>query len=121
MSCVTIDQSSLPTAFQAEQALLGALLHNGAPALTAAGAITRDQFADPLHGAIYQAIIARIEAGQPVDAVALAHESEDLGALDDVGGAPYFQQLLAAGEGPLAVGDAADLMRAARVQREVAA
>jgi replicative DNA helicase len=115
MSRVTLDPEFPPTAIQAEQILLGKLIRDGANALTEIGTLTPDQFADPLHGALYRAVVQRIEASQPIDPEALAKDSS---ILDDIGGAGYFQQLTTAARDPLLLGEAADLVRVAWTSRQ---
>lgn len=107
-----------PTAIRAEQILLGKLIHTGAIAPVEIGIITPDQFADPLHGSLYRVVVQRIEAEQPIDTKALAAEVEGSGILDDIGGAPYLQQLLSAARDPLPLGEAADLVRTAWALRQ---
>ncbi len=55
-----------------------------------------EHFADAVHGRIFQAIQRRVEAGQLADVVTLRAEFEHSGLLDEVGGAGYLAQLLAA-------------------------
>ena len=54
-----------PTAIQAEQILLGRLILAGASALTEIGALTPDQFADPLHGTLYRVVVLSFSGSKP--------------------------------------------------------
>jgi len=58
-----------PSNVQAEQALLGALLANNKAYERVSEFLAPENFADPVHGRIYQAIARRIEAGQLADAI----------------------------------------------------
>ena len=94
-----------PSNDRAEMALLGALLANNKAYERVADFLAPDHFADPVHGRIYQAIARRVEAGQLADAVTLKAEFEHSGALDEVGGTPYFAQLLTAMVGIINAGE----------------
>ena len=84
-----------PSNLQAEQALLGALLHNN-KAIDRCGALTPEHFADPVNGHVFHAIKRRIDAGRLADAVSLKGDFENAGILDTVGGTEYLTQLLTA-------------------------
>ena len=100
-----LSQRMPPSNDRAEMALLGALLANNKAYERVADFLARDHFADPVHGRIYQAIARRVEAGQLADAVTLKAEFQHSGALDEVGGTPYFAQLLTAMVGIINAGE----------------
>lgn len=65
-----------PQNLQAEQALLGALLHQN-KARERCIDLRPEHFADPDHGQVYARIIERVDAGQTVSAVSLRGEFGD--------------------------------------------
>ena len=104
-SLLGLSQRLPPSNDRAEMALLGALLANNKAYERVADFLSPDHFADPVHGRIYAAVAKRVEAGQLADAVTLKAEFEHSGALDEVGGTPYFAQLLTAMVGIINAGE----------------
>src|SRR6185369_12126166 len=85
-----------PHNFEAEQALLGAILVNNAAYQRVAEFLKPEHFADPLHGKLFDSLSKLIERGQVVSAITLktyVEQDEDMKA---VGGAVYLAQLAAA-------------------------
>src|SRR5258708_33046797 len=85
-----------PHNFEAEQALLGAILVNNAAYQRVAEFLRPEHFADPLHGKLYDSLGKLIERGQVVSAVTLktyVEQDEDMKA---AGGAGYLARLAAA-------------------------
>ncbi|WP_421997974.1 replicative DNA helicase [Reyranella sp.] len=85
-----------PHNFEAEQALLGAILVNNAAYQRVAEFLRPEHFADPLHGKLYDSLSRLIERGQIVSAVTLktyVEQDEDMKA---AGGATYLARLAAA-------------------------
>jgi replicative DNA helicase len=85
-----------PHNFEAEQALLGAILVNNIAYQRVAEFLRAEHFADPLHGKLYDALSRLIERGQVVSAITLrtyVEQDEDMKA---VGGPGYLAQLAAA-------------------------
>ncbi|MBI2739541.1 MAG: replicative DNA helicase [Rhodospirillales bacterium] len=85
-----------PHNFEAEQALLGAILINNAAYQRVAEFLRPEHFADPLHGKLYDSLSKLIERGQIVSAVTLktyVEQDEDMKA---AGGAAYLARLAAA-------------------------
>lgn len=88
---------SPPHSFDAEKAILGAILASNRclEAVLAAG-LSIEHFADPVHGAIFDAIQYQIETEKIVcDPVTLRRFFENDGRLQDVGGARYLAELAA--------------------------
>jgi replicative DNA helicase len=104
-SLLGLSQRLPPSNDRAEMALLGALLANNKAYERVADFLTPEHFADPVHGRIYAAIAKRVEAGQLADAVTMKAEFEHSGALDEVGGTPYFAQLLTSMVGIINAGE----------------
>ena len=85
-----------PHNFEAEQALLGAILINNAAYQRVAEFLRPEHFADPLHGKLYDSLSRLIERGQVVSAITLktyVEQDEDMKA---AGGAQYIARLVAA-------------------------
>src|SRR5882762_3431721 len=85
-----------PHNFEAEQALLGAILVNNAAYQRVAEFLRPEHFADPLHGKLYDSLGKLIERGQVVSAITLktyVEQDEDMKA---AGGATYLARLAAA-------------------------
>jgi replicative DNA helicase len=104
----TYDADGIPTAIQAEQELLGALIVGNAKLADLPG-LMPEWFADPIHSTVFRAVIAQAESDQPIDGPALLDEFENSGALDDVGGGRYIIDL-----STLAAADAKPLAAAVR-------
>jgi replicative DNA helicase len=84
-----------PHNFEAEMALLGALLSNNRAFDRVAEFLLPEHFADARHGKIYDAIKRLIEMGQVADPITLKNLFESDGSLDDIGGADYLARLAA--------------------------
>ena len=86
-----------PHNYEAEQALLGALLANNEVYNRVTEFLRPEHFADALHGRIYEAIGKLIERGQIANPVTLKNLFDQDGALAEIGGAQYLAQLAAGG------------------------
>jgi replicative DNA helicase len=85
-----------PHNFEAEQALLGAILMNNAAYQRVAEFLRPEHFADPLHGKLFDSMSRLIERGQIVSAVTLKTYVEQDEAMKTAGGATYLARLVAA-------------------------
>ena len=85
-----------PHNFEAEQALLGAVLINNAAYQRVAEFLRPEHFADPLHGKIYDSLSRLIERGQIVSAITLKTYFEQDDDMKTAGGAAYLARLAAA-------------------------
>ena len=84
-----------PHNFEAEMALLGAILTNNRSYDRVSEFLRPDHFADPRHGQIYEAAGRLIDHGQIADPVILKNFFEQDGSLDDIGGTDYLSRLAA--------------------------
>lgn len=100
-----LSQRVPPANLQAEQALIGAILANNRAYERVAAFLKPEQFADPIHGRIYQAIVSGIQAGRLIDAITLKGDLDNAGILDEVGGTAYLAQLLTAMVGIINAGE----------------
>jgi replicative DNA helicase len=82
-----------PHNFEAEQALLGAILVNNAAYQRVAEFLKPEHFADPLHGKLFDSLTRLIERGQVVSAVTLKTYVENDEDMKAVGGPAYLAQL----------------------------
>ncbi|MGE5148570.1 MAG: replicative DNA helicase, partial [Rhodospirillaceae bacterium] len=85
-----------PHNFEAEQALLGAILVNNAAYQRVAEFLRPEHFADPLHGKLFDSLSKLIERGQVVSAVTLKTYVEHDEDMKTVGGPAYLGQLASA-------------------------
>ncbi len=85
----------LPKNYEAEQALLGALLHNNASFEKVAEFLLPEHFADPMHARIFEAIGLLISQGHVADPITLKDYFTNNDALEDVGGWRYLVNLAA--------------------------
>ena len=85
--------ASLPSSVEAERSVLGAMLQDGAAVLRASEALTGQDFYQPQHREIYDAMIALYRDHSPVDLVTVDTELQRRGTLEGVGGTEYLTNL----------------------------
>src|SRR6476659_7166485 len=118
-SLLGLSQRTPPHNYQAEQALLGALLANNKAYERVSEFLAPEHFAEAAHGRIYRAIQRRVEAVQLADVVTLRPEFEHSGVLDEVGGPAYLAQLLTAMVGIINAGEYARLVHDCWLRRQL--
>jgi replicative DNA helicase len=82
-----------PQNLEAEASLLGAILIDADALVKIADIVSVDDFFDPRHQRIYEAIIALYEHRSPIDVLTLADQLKNTGFLDMVGGPSYLTEL----------------------------
>jgi replicative DNA helicase len=82
--------TTLPSNVEAEQALLGALLYNNDALDELEGRVGADHFSEPVHGRIFIAIAAAIDAGRLANPITILPQFEHDDALSAVGGAKQY-------------------------------
>ena len=82
-----------PHNFEAEMALLGAILANNRAYEKVSEFLRAEHFIDPRHGRIFEACSKLIERGQLANSVTLKGYFEQDKALDDIGGTRYLARL----------------------------
>lgn len=82
-----------PRNYEAEQALIGALLHNNKAYEQVSDFLHPDHFAEAAHGRIYEAIGRLIDRGQIADPITLKDFFSDDEDLKEIGGASYLVKL----------------------------
>ncbi len=95
----------LPHNFEAEQALLGAILINNEAYSRVSDFLRAEHFFDPVNGRIFEAAAKLIERHQVANPVTLKNLFEGDEALADVGGAKYLARLAAAAVTIINAGD----------------
>ncbi|HSX16480.1 MAG TPA: replicative DNA helicase [Patescibacteria group bacterium] len=85
--------SQQPQNLEAEASLLGAILIDADALVKIADAVTVDDFFDPRHQRIYEAITILYERRSPIDVLTLADQLKGDGFLDMVGGPSYLTEL----------------------------
>ena len=106
--------------YDAEQALLAALLARNELWYKAAEIVRAEHFADALHGRIFSAIGRTLQAGSVANVVTLKAEFDADPALAAQGGAKYLARL-SAGVVTLHVGDYGEVIRDLWMRRELLA
>ncbi len=97
-----------PHNFEAEMALLGAILTNNRAYERVSEFLRPEHFYDPVHGRIYAAAMKLIELGQIADPVTLKNFFENDGSIEQIGGVSYLARLAGS---VLTVANAADYAR----------
>jgi replicative DNA helicase len=82
-----------PHNYEAEQALLGAILLSNRAFEKVSEFLKAEHFAEPVHGRIFAACGKLIERGQMANPVTLKTLFEGDGGLAEIGGTPYLAQL----------------------------
>jgi replicative DNA helicase len=106
-----------PHNFEAEQAVLGAILVNNSAWSQASETLSGQHFADPLHGKLFDMAGRLIERGQVVSAFALKTFAEQDDDLKRAGGGAYLAKLMAASVHALDVPAMAKTVRECAVRR----
>ncbi|HMS83073.1 MAG TPA: AAA family ATPase [Nitrospira sp.] len=88
-----------PHNFDAEQAVLGAILLDGSILNTLAGSLDPEHFYKTSHGTIYQAMLELAAGGRGIDNITLAAHLSERGVLGTIGGAVYLAELVTAVSG----------------------
>lgn len=89
----TKSNQELPQNTEAEASLLGAILIDTDAIVKIADHIRPEDFFDPRHGRIYEALLALYERRSAIDVLTLADQLKGTGFLDMVGGASYLTEL----------------------------
>jgi replicative DNA helicase len=90
-----LDQKAIipPQNIDAEASLLGAILIDSDAIVKVADTVSPNDFYDPKHLRIYEAVVQLYEKHQPIDVLTLANQLKSTGFIDFVGGATYLTQL----------------------------
>ncbi len=94
MSLDPLNQTSLPSNLEAEQALLGALLSENSLFERVGDFLRPEHFVDPLHVRLFEAIGSFVQRGQLANPITLRDYFQEDEALEQVGGASYLANLV---------------------------
>ena len=83
-----------PNNVEAEQSVLGAMLQDGNAVLQAAESLLPEDFYQPQHKEIFDAMIALHREQKPVDFITVDSELSRRGTSEGTGGAPYLLRLV---------------------------
>lgn len=84
-----------PCNFEAEKALLGALMYNNKAYDKISEFLRPEHFADPIHSKVFEACVALMERGQIADPITLSNFFERDQQLSEIGGNNYLVELAA--------------------------
>ncbi len=84
----------LPHNFEAEQALIGAILINNTAYHRVSEFLRPEHFADPTHGKLFESVASVIKRGQTVTAFTLKAYIDSVPGLKEVGGGSYIAKLM---------------------------
>jgi len=82
-----------PSNIEAEQSVLGSLLIDKDAVIRVADILNPEDFYQPAHEKIYEAILDLFDKGKPVDILSIANLLQERGVLKDVGGSGYLAEL----------------------------
>ena len=116
-----VDSSTSPVNYEAEMALLAALLARNELWYGAAEIVRPEHFADALHGRIFAAIGKALRAGSIANIITLNAEFDADPALVDRGGAKYLARLAGGVVTLRNTGDYAEAIRDLWLRRELVA
>ncbi|HLZ14860.1 MAG TPA: replicative DNA helicase [Candidatus Saccharimonadales bacterium] len=86
-------KAQAPHNLEAEASLLGAILIDADALVKIADSVGIDDFYDPRHARIYEAILVLYERRSPIDVLTLSDQLKGNGFLEMVGGASYLTEL----------------------------
>ena len=114
-------RAALPENVEAEQELLGAVLHDNRCFDVVGDFLRPEHFSQEAHGDIFAACIAMIQVGKRADAISLRHHFDGHEGLSNVGGADYLRTLASHAAPPMAAKDYAQAIYDCAVRREAIA
>lgn len=103
----------------AEQSTLGAMLLSAAAVEACLATVSTGDFYRPAHQLVYEAILAIVREGKPVDPVVVMDYMLSAGTLDRIGGAVYLHTLTATCPTPVNIRIYAGIVRGHAVRRRL--
>lgn len=83
-----------PQNLEAEASLLGSVLLDSEALIRIADQISSEDFYDPKHRLIYEAMIFLFEKHRPIDVLTVSNRLKEESALDEIGGSAYLTELV---------------------------
>ncbi|MBQ8160872.1 MAG: replicative DNA helicase [Clostridia bacterium] len=84
-----------PQSLEAERSVLGAMLQDSNAVLQAVEALSKEDFYQPAHGEIFDAMRTLFQAHTSIDLITVNQELTNRGTLEGVGGTTYLMELAA--------------------------
>ena len=109
---------SIPASEEAEQSVLGALLHDNS-ALERVRPLCANDFFARQHRLIFAAIEAQVSAGRPADEITTLEHLKSIGAADESGGLAYLSALTTSVPGASHVVRYAEIVREFALRRQL--
>src|SRR5262245_17047555 len=91
---MTTPNQLTPANLEAEEAVLGSVLIDGAAIIRVAAELGPDDFYRPAHALVYGAMLELYARRDAIDVVTVASELERTGQLEEAGGAAFLTQLI---------------------------
>jgi len=88
-----VNKQNVPQNTEAEASLLGAILIDSDAIVKIADTVTAEDFYDPRHKHIYDALTRLYERREPIDVLTLADQLKNTGVLEIIGGPAYLTEL----------------------------
>jgi replicative DNA helicase len=112
---LSLDQPQVqPHDLEAEQGVLGAILHNSTALSRAQEILTADDFYDTRHGLIFEAMVLLAGRSEAIDLITVSNQLNCAGQLERAGGTSTVAELL------LAVATSANIQHHARIVHDCA-
>jgi len=108
-----------PCNYEAERALLGAILMNNRSMERVGEFLRPEHFADPVHGMIYEVCYTLITQQRPADPITLKTHLEGSALMEDAGGVKYLASLAASSVTVINAGDYGRLIYDLAQRREI--
>lgn len=111
-----------PQNIEAERSTLGCCLMGVEPLVKVTAYLEPDDFYEPAHQMIYEAMTTLVKANRPVDSITVSDELEKAGQLEEAGGLSYIAALPDAAPSFTAAMDYAEIVRnKAQIRRLITA
>ena len=89
----SIEKSTIPNDYEAEQAVLGSIIYDNDTIIDILSILNPTSFYTPAHQHIFRAMMELVELKQPIDELLLGDQLKSVNELDDVGGYAYLSTL----------------------------
>jgi len=108
-----------PQNTEAEGIVLGALMMGKDAVVRVADTLIVEDFYNPIHGKIYQAILKLYEKQQPIDIVSVTNKLKETDILKEVGGSSFLTQLMDQVTTASHIGHYADIVKEKKILRDL--
>ncbi|OGY64901.1 MAG: replicative DNA helicase [Candidatus Harrisonbacteria bacterium RIFCSPLOWO2_02_FULL_41_13b] len=108
-----------PQNIEAEQAVLGALMLDNKSIIQVADTLKAEDFYQPGHNKIYEAILKLYEKNHPVDILSVSNRLKEDKDLEEIGGASYLASLIETVPSSFHISHYADLVKEKKILRSL--